>query len=81
LHKALVAAHQASPAMSAPGRARTRWAWQVAEVDLALVPREFLCVDLAKLAHLAKAAGSGDLAPHAVPGVTWERVPLVGAKR
>jgi hypothetical protein len=81
LHAALERVHEAAPAQAAPGRAKVRWAWQAEVVDPAAVPREFLCVDVAALGHLAKAAGSGDVPPESVPGVTWNRVPIMGAKR
>lgn len=81
LHSALQAVQTATPSQAAPGRAKVRWAWQVEKVDPSQVPREFLCVDMAALGHLAKAAGSGDVPPESVPGVTWARVPIMGAKR
>ncbi len=61
-------------------RATTRYAWIVKRIAEDLVPDEYWCVDVAKIGAIAKAAdGSGD-AP-VIPGVVFERVALVGARR
>lgn len=67
-------------AKPAGARATTKFAWRVKGVPYpAAVPREYWCVDRAKLDALAKAHKGDD--PPIVPGVEFERVAQIGAKR
>lgn len=58
----------------------TRYAWEVKRINPDLLPDEWWCPDTTKIAAVAEAAGSGDEAP-IVPGVIFERVAVVQARR
>jgi len=61
-------------------RATTRYAWIVKRIVEDLLPDEYWCPDAEKIGAVAKAAdGAGD-AP-VIPGVVFERVAIVGARR
>lgn len=65
------------PAVKAPDRVSYREDWKAEVVDMALVPREFLLVDTAKLAKLARAMK----ADANVPGVRFYAEKIVVAGR
>ncbi len=61
-------------------RATTRYAWQVKRIAEDLLPDEWWTPDTTRIDAVAKAAaGDGD-AP-VIPGVVFERVAIVGARR
>lgn len=61
------------------GRSTTRYVWEVKRINPDLLPDEYWAPDRAKIEAIAKAA-KGDDAP-VVPGVVFERVAIVGARR
>lgn len=73
---------QASQALAAPdgARAQTRFAWEVKRIAPDLLPDEWWTPDVARIAEVAKAAGSSE-EPPVVPGVVFERVAIVAASR
>lgn len=76
----LAALQTAADAGAAPaGRATVAFAWRVARVVADLLPDEWWTPDDAKLAAFAK-AHKGEDAP-VIPGVVFERVARVGARR
>lgn len=77
LVQALTAATQAEARPDARARITMHWAPTV--VDSAMVPREYLMIDMVALAKLGREHAKGD-APE-VPGVTWARTADVAAKR
>lgn len=68
----------AAPPPETPGIS-IRYKWTPLCKDAALIPREYLTIDTAKLAALARDAGSGP-APVAIPGIEWYREPIVAAR-
>ncbi len=68
----------AAEAEAPAGGARTRFVWTVKRIAADMLAPEWLCPDVAKIEAVAK-AHKGDDAP-IIPGVTFERVALVGAK-
>lgn len=81
LHAALHEARDAAPAIAAVGRARSRFEWHASEVDVSVLPREYMVPDEKLLARIAHGAGSGEQPPEQIPGVTWSRRAVIGAKR
>lgn len=73
---------QASQALAAPdgARAQTRFVWEVKRIAPDLLPDEWWTPDTARIAEVAKAAGSSD-EPPVIPGVVFERAAIVGARR
>lgn len=71
---------EASSVVAPRGNARIRFVWKVSRIAEDLLPDEYWCPDLDKIANVARAAGGSELAP-VIPGVIFERVPVVGAKR
>ncbi len=73
---------QASQAIAAPdaARAQTRFVWEVKRIAPDLLPDEWWTPDAARIAAVAKDAGSSD-EPPVIPGVVFERVPIVAARR
>lgn len=73
---------QASQAISAPdgARAKTRFAWEVKRIAEDMLPDEWWTPDVAKIAEVAKAAGSSE-DPPVIPGVVFERVAIVAGRR
>lgn len=69
----------ATPA-DAGARATVRYVWTVARITAALVPREWLTPDVARLSAIARET-PGDAPAPVVPGVEFERVARVGARR
>ena len=80
--EALVEALTVATEIAAPtaARATTRFAWQVKRIAEDMLPDEYWTPDMAKINAAAKAAGSSDEAP-IIPGVIFERVALIGARR
>lgn len=77
---ALVEALTISGAAPAAARASTTYAWRVLRIAEDMVPDEYWTIDLVKLGAIAKSAGGGD-EPPIVPGVVFERVAKIGARR
>lgn len=77
---ALLAALADATTVAPTGAATATFRWAVACIDAEAVPREFLCVDRAKLDALAKGAPADGPAP-VVAGVAFERVARIGARR
>jgi hypothetical protein len=61
------------------GRATASFGWRVARIAADMLPAEWLCPDVARIEGFAK-AHKGDEAP-VIPGVTFERVAKIGARR
>jgi hypothetical protein len=80
---ALVEALQVATAIQAApaaGRATTRFVWAVKRIAADLVPSDWLVPDVARIEALAKATPGDGPAP-VVPGVIFERVAQIGARR
>lgn len=58
----------------------TRYAWEVKRIATDLLPDEYWIPDHEKIAAVAKAAGSGE-EPPVIPGVVFERVATMQARR
>lgn len=73
---------QASQAIAAPDAARagTRFAWEVKRIAPDLLPDEWWTPDVERINTVAEEAGSSD-EPPVIPGVIFERVAIVSAKR
>jgi hypothetical protein len=73
---------QASQAIAAPDGARTqtRFGWEVKRIAPDLLPDEWWIPDAARIAAVAKDAGASE-EPPVIPGVVFERVAIVAARR
>lgn len=76
-HAAVVQAGAGAP--ETPG-VSVRYEWGCMVENVALVPREYLTVDVAKIKTIAKAHGGGPTPPEAIPGLKWHRKPIVSAR-
>lgn len=76
----LVAALATATEAPAEARSTTRFVWRVKRVQADLLPAEWWCPDTAKIDNAAKAAGSS-ADPPVIPGVTFERQAVIGARR
>jgi hypothetical protein len=74
--EAINAANAASPD-AVDGRATVRFTWVIKRIAEDLLPDEWWTPDVARISALAE----GDGEPPVIPGVIWEKVPHVGARR
>lgn len=77
---AAVAALAVLDAPKVEARATVTWRWVVKRIDAARLARTYLIPDERAIGAIARAAGSGEIAP-VVEGVEFERVAQIGAKR
>ena len=71
---------QRAQEIEAVGSAGTRYAWEVKRIAPDLLPDEYWIPDQAHISAVAKAAGSSE-EPPVIPGVVFERVAVVQARR
>ena len=71
---------QRAQEIEAVGSAGTRYAWEVKRIAPDLLPDEYWIPDQARISAVAKAAGSSE-EPPVLPGVVFERVAVVQARR
>lgn len=76
----LVEALTASTELAASPEQAARWRWVVKRIAKDLLPPEYLIPDEAAIKAVARAAGSGE-EPPVIPGVVFEREPVVAVSR